>query len=217
MTDMPASERERQRSSGFGEDPRAFFDSVYLGTAPWDIGAPQPALTRLLDDRPPEGPVLDVGCGTGDLAIFLAARGLEVVGVDFVEGALVTARERAKPLPDSAAARLYFRAGDCLAPSRLGRRFGSIVDSGFLHLFEQEDRDRFVQDLPGALRPGGRYYLLAFAVEFPGPSPRLVTEEELRRRFSADRGWKTLEVRPAEFLSAFGPVPAIAGCFELAG
>ena len=30
--------------SRFGDDPRAFFDGVYQGVAPWGIGAAQPAL-----------------------------------------------------------------------------------------------------------------------------------------------------------------------------
>ncbi|HEU0053327.1 MAG TPA: class I SAM-dependent methyltransferase [Longimicrobium sp.] len=201
--------------SRFGEDPRAFFDLVYTDAAPWDVGAAQPALTALFDEHPPEGPVLDAGCGTGDLAIEVARRGLSVLGVDFVEAAVAEARERAAALPPGSADRLAFAVGDALHPSALGREFGAVVDSGFFHLFDQETRDRFAEELAGAIRPGGRYYLLAFAVEFPVPNtPLKVTEEELRARFSREAGWRTLALRPATFESRIAPVPAVAACFE---
>lgn len=200
--------------SGFGTDPREFFDSVYHEAPPWDIGGPQPGMTDLLDAHPPAGPVLDVGCGSGDLAIYLAERGLHVLGIDFVDAPVVQAREKADRLPTGVAGRLEFRVADALRPSLLGRRFGSVVDSGFFHLFDADERDRFVDDLAHTLLPGGRYYLLAFAVEFPPPSPRRVSEDELRARFTPEKGWRIREVRSAEFLSRIAPVPAIGACIE---
>ncbi|HEX2189148.1 MAG TPA: class I SAM-dependent methyltransferase [Longimicrobiaceae bacterium] len=200
--------------SRFGPDPRAFFDSVYRDVPPWDVGGPQPALSALLTEHPPADPVLDVGCGSGDLAIALARSGSEVLGVDFVDAAVAQAREKAAALPPGTARRLEFRAADALRPGLLRRRFGAVVDSGFLHLFEPEQRDGFVDDLALALLPGGRYYLLAFAVEFPPPSPRRVTEDELRTWFTPERGWRIVELRPAEFLSRVATVPAICACAE---
>lgn len=192
-----------------------FFDSVYRETPPWDVGEAQPDMRAMLDEWPPEAPVLDVGCGPGDLVIELARRGVEAVGVDVVEVAVVEARARAAALPPEAARRAGFRVGDALRPSTLGERFGAVVDSGFFHLFDPETRDRFAEDLAAVLPPGGRFYLLAFAVEFDMPNtPLKVTEEELRLRFSEDRGWRVLAIRPARFLSRIAPVPAVAACFE---
>lgn len=201
--------------SRFGPDPRAFFDGVYLETPPWDVGGAQPALTELFAEHPPEGPVLDVGCGSGDLAISLARGGLEVLGVDFVDAAVAHARDKAASLPPEVAGRLDFRVADALRPSLPGWWFGSVVDSGFLHLFDPAECDRFAVELAAALVPGGRYYLLAFATEFDIPhSPRAIGEEELRARFTAERGWRVLAVRPAEFQSRVAPVPATAACIE---
>lgn len=200
--------------SRFGPDPRTFFDSVYRDVPPWEIGGPQPALSALLDDHPPADPVLDVGCGSGDLAISLARRGLRVLGIDFVEAAVAQARKKAEALPPGVARLLEFQVADALRPARLGRRFGSAVDSGFFHLFDQDQRDRFADELARTLLPGGRYYLLAFAVEFPPPSPRQVTADELRARFTPKRGWRIRELRSAEFASRIAPVPAVGACIE---
>lgn len=200
----------------FGSDPHAFFKSVYQNIPPWDVGGPQPALSALFDEYPPASPVLDLGCGSGDLAIALAQRGLQVTGVDFVEAAIEQARAKAGALPAEVANRLNFQVGDALQPSLLKQQFGTATDSGFLHLFEAQPRDRFAEDLALALLPGGRYYLLAFAVDFGIPNvPRQVTEEELRARFTAEKGWRILDIRPAEFLSRVAPpTPAIRACVE---
>ena len=201
--------------SRFDSDPHPFFDAIYRDEAPWDIGRPQPALSALLDDYPPSSPVLDVGCGTGDLVFSLAQRGLEVLGIDFVEGAIGQAREKAEALPPEIAGLVEFTVANGLQLACLKRRFGAVVDSGFLHLFEQDQRDRFATELATALHPGGRYYLLGFAVEFDLPNtPRLISEEELQARFTTEKGWRILAVRHEQFLSRIAPVPAIAACIE---
>jgi hypothetical protein len=82
-------------------------------------------------------------------------------------------------------------------------------------LFEREQRDGFIDDLATVLLPSGRYYLLAFAVEFPIPnSPHQVTEAELRNHFTVEKGWRIHDIRTAEFLSRIAPVPAIRACIE---
>lgn len=193
-----------------------FFDSIY-GDAPppWDVGKAQPALSALFDAHPPEGPVLDAGCGSGDLAIDLAGRGLDVIGVDIVEAAIAQARQKADALPAEVARRLEFRVADALRPTLLGRPFGAVVDSGFFHLFDPPTRDAYADEIAAALRPGGRLYLLEFATEFPVPNtPLKVTDDELRARFTAERGWRVLALRAATFESRIAPVPAVAACFE---
>jgi len=199
----------------FGADPHKFFASVYDAAAPWDIGVPQPALTQLIAEFPLAEPVLDVGSGQGDLSIWIARQGLKVLGVEFVPAAVELARERAASLPAELAGNVEFRIADALRPSALGLQFGSIVDSGFYHLFEPQQCERFAAEVGAALRPGGRYYLLAFAVDLPSPDvPRGITDAELQRHFAARDRWKTLALRSAEFVSRVGSIPAICACFE---
>ena len=130
--------------SRFGSDPLAFFEAVYKNIPPWDIGAPQPAMAALLEKYRPSGPVLDVGCGSGDLAIHLAQRGYQVVGTDFAESAIAHAQSKLGTLVPTTAQSLTFQVADALKPSRLGRKFGAIVDSGFYHLFNADQCDQLI-------------------------------------------------------------------------
>lgn len=135
--------------------------------------------------------------------------------IDPLPAAIDQACTKAARLSADVRDRLEFAVGDALRPSLLGRSFGAVADSGFFHLFEPEDGDRFGSELSRILAPGGRYYLLAFAVAFPVPNtPRAVTEAEIRARFTAEQGWRILECRAAEFLSRIAPVPATCACIE---
>lgn len=200
----------------FGSDPHSFFNSVYAAAAPWEVGGAQPDMARLLDDYPPADPVLDLGSATGDLAIHLAHQGRMVVGLEFVETAVEQARQKTLSLPPDVRARLEFKVGDATRPAVLGIAFGAVVDSGFLHLLDPDETDRFVENLRAAMRPGGRYYLHEFAIEFPVDNvPRAVTEQEIRSRFSPSTGWKVIEIRTATFLNRVAqPAPAIVACVE---
>lgn len=202
--------------SRFGSDPHAFFEAVYRDSAPWDIGGAQPAMAELVSDYPPLDPTLDVGCGTGDLAIHLARLGHEVVGVDFVDAAIAEANRKRTALPSEVGRLVSFRVADALKLSTLDTQFGSVIDSGFLHLLNPEDTDRFVRELAAVLISGGRYYLHAFAVELPAENvPRPVTEREVMHRFREEEGWRVLDIRAAEFHSRVAPpVAAIAACVE---
>lgn len=84
------------------------FDAAYIGTPPWEIGRPQPAMLQLFDGGEVTGNVLDVGCGTGELALLAASRGLSATGVDSSPRAIAIARRRpptaASPLSASRSA-----------------------------------------------------------------------------------------------------------------
>jgi SAM-dependent methyltransferase len=62
---------------------RATFESIYAGNAPWDTGKPHEQFVGIADRV--VSPVLDAGCGTGAVALFFAARGHRVTGIDFVK------------------------------------------------------------------------------------------------------------------------------------
>ena len=202
--------------SRFGSDPLAFFNFVYQDIAPWEIGTPQPAMTAILEKYPPTNPILDVGCGSGDLAIYLAQHGYQVLGIDFVESAIQNARAKLDSLPHETAQFVSFKVADALKPSLLQQKFGAVVDSGFYHLFDPDQCDPLIDEIASILVPHGYYYLHEFAVEYPVPNmPRQVSAEEIRARFTIDRGWRIKEIQSVEFLSRVAPpVSAICACVE---
>ena len=168
----------------------ATFEGLYAGPAPWDIGNPQPQFTAIADRV--TGPILDAGCGTGEHALYFAARGHRVVGIDFVEEAIRRARRKA------AERRLAveFLVKDATELGDWEERFASVIDCGLFHVFSDDDRRRYVQGLAQVVEPGGRLFLMCFSDEEPGnEGPRRVSRQELYDAF-AD-GWVVESVQPA--------------------
>jgi SAM-dependent methyltransferase len=194
----------------------------YQRNAPWNIGKPQPALVKLLDKYPLSDTVLDVGCGAGDLALSIAKRGYSTLGIDLSEEAIDLCKNKAGSLNPEIQHLIYFRVGDALKPSQFYTQFGSIVDSGFYHLFDETEREQFADELFKSLNTGGRYYLLGFAINSPLPNaPKQVTQTEIIKRFTPTKGWNILELQSAEFLTVLPPprdrIPAILACIEKIG
>src|SRR5262245_54970273 len=118
---------------------RAAFESFYAAPAPWDIGKPQQPFVAVADRV--ASPVLDAGCGTGETALFSAARGHRGTGIDFAEVAIRRARRKAAERGLSA----DFLVQDALALGAGGERFASVIDSGLFHVFSDDHRRRYVQ------------------------------------------------------------------------
>ena len=173
----------------------ARWDWAYTdGTAPWDIGRPQPAFVRLADAGEIASPVLDCGCGTGEHALMLAARGMEVMGVDVAPHAIARARSKAF----DRGLRADFRVADALALGSLGRRFATVLDSGFFHTLSDDERPRYLASLAAAMEPNAVLHLLAFSELTPGDAgPRRITQDELRATF--DDGWTVDRIEADRF------------------
>ncbi len=171
----------------------ARFDALYAGTPPWDIGRPQPAFLALAEAGAIRGRVLDVGCGTGEHVLMAAGLGLEATGVDLAAAAIDIARGKARDRGLTA----RFLVWDALQLAALGEQFDTVLDCGLFHIFADDDRPRFVDNLRAVLRPGGRSFLLCFSDRQPGVlGPRRVTQDELRASF--DDGWRVDSIEPAK-------------------
>jgi SAM-dependent methyltransferase len=180
------------------------WDLSYTGdeAAPWDIGRPQRAFARLAADGLLRGQVLDAGCGTGEHSLLAAASGADfVIGVDV--SAVAIERARLKAAERGLAAR--FEVADALRLDHLGMSFDTVIDSGLFHVFDDQDRARYVGSLGSVLRPGGTCYLMCFSDRQPGDfGPRRVSEPELRAAF-AD-GWVVAEIVADAFDINRGPI-----------
>ncbi|MFN7813483.1 MAG: class I SAM-dependent methyltransferase [Planctomycetia bacterium] len=169
------------------------FTAAYAAARqPWDIGRPQAAFVAAAENIC--GRVLDIGCGTGDLAIWLAEQGRTVTGVDFLAVPLARAREKAAALGVQA----NFLQMDARAVGTLPERFDAVTDCGLFHSFDDVGRAAYVQALTVLLEPGGRLCLLCFADAEPGThGPRRVSQQEIRAAFAA--GWVIESIEPARF------------------
>jgi SAM-dependent methyltransferase len=182
------------------DSPHPPWDASYTGDtlAPWDIGRPQPTFVRLADEGKLAGRVLDSGCGTGENALLAASRGADVIGIDVAPTAI--ARARAKAAKRGLTVR--FEVADVLDLGHLDLDVDTIIDSGVFHVFDDEDRARYVDSLAAVIRSGGSYYLMCFSDQQPGDwGPRRVRAAELRSAFRD--GWAvesvsadTFEVNP---------------------
>jgi len=180
------------------------YDAAYTGAPNWDIGRPQPDFVALAEAGLVRGPVLDVGCGTGELALFLARHGHDVLGIDLSAMAIQQAREKGcwRRIP------ARFLVLDALDLPRLrdrGFTFNTVVDSAMFHVLGGRERDRLVEALAAVFRPGGLYCVL-------GDAPRDdrdgygITPAELRRRFGD--GWEVTFAYRTTFQRRWGGSPA---------
>ena len=172
------------------------WDDVYRRSdaPPWDIDRPQQAFQSLADRGLLSGALLDAGCGTGEHTLLAAAHGAVATGVDLSGAAIERAREKAQQRGLTA----RFECGDVLALPLPHASFDTVVDSGLFHVFDDEDRQRYVATLARALRPEGICYLMCFSDKQPGDwGPRRVTQAELREAF-AD-GWTFERIDAAQF------------------
>ncbi|MGZ4937666.1 MAG: class I SAM-dependent methyltransferase [Halobacteriota archaeon] len=171
---------------------RILFNIVYEGTPRWDIGHPQREFVQLEDADEIKGSVLDVGCGTGENALYLASRGHEVWGVDFTPRAIEKARDKAARRHLN----VTFLVRDVLQLGMFGRDFDTVIDSALFHTLSDEERPLFASSLADVLRRGGAYFMICFSELEPGSyGPRRVKRTDIHETFT--RGWHVKYIRPA--------------------
>lgn len=177
-----------------------FFEKAYHTTPPWDIGRAQREFIRLEESGEIAGDVLDVGCGTGENALFLAGCGHKVWAMDSAPRAIGIARSKA----DERGLAVTFLVEDTMSLHEIGRTFDTVIDSGLFHTLPDPERPRFVWNVSEVLKPGGTYFMLAFSELEPGGyGPRRITKKEIQAAFS--EGWRINEIREAVFESHTRP------------
>lgn len=149
-----------------------FKERYASGTIPWDDDLPPPELMALAEEMT-AGRALDLGCGYGRSSIYLAAKGWQVDGVDFVPQAVEIAAERAAAA--GVAGRIRFHAAPVSSLDFLRGPYDLALDIGCMHSMPVRELIAYRDELLRLLPDGGVYLLFAHLRETPDSN-----EEELR-------------------------------------
>jgi len=135
------------------------YDAWYRwGTPPW-VGGPRPELVDLVNAgtlKPCRA--VDLGCGVGDNAVFLAEHGFTVTGVDFSPSAIARACAKAT----AAAVKVDFFVDDLTRLRRLQGPYDLLVDYGTLDDLDAAGRDAYVRAVIPLAAPGARFLIWCF-------------------------------------------------------
>jgi SAM-dependent methyltransferase len=166
---------------------KVFYELGYKHfTMPWE-GGPRSELVELVESgrlRPCRA--VDLGCGSGANAVFLAENGFEVTGVDFAASALV----KAARLAEERQVKVDWVQDDLTHISRVRGPFDLLVDYGALDDHNHRDRALYVNEVTPLARPGARFLLWCFEWkprwwERRLPVAMAMAPGEVERRFGA--------------------------------
>lgn len=143
-------------------DEPAFWDGLYGDRSrgvPFFVNVPDENLVELLrNDGGRTGRAIDIGCGPGRNALFLAKRGWAVEAVDLSPVAIGWARERAA----EAGLDLSFYCGSVISLELEAAGYDLVYDSGCLHHIPPHRRPAYLRLVRRLLKPDGHFGLVCF-------------------------------------------------------
>ena len=128
------------------------------GSIPWDQQDPPPEVVDIVASLP-VGRALDLGCGLGRASIYLAQRGWQVDGVDFVRQAIKQARLRATQA--GVTKQVNFFQSPVTQMDFLEGPYDFALDVGCAHGLNEKDLFDYHQELVRLLKPGAVFLLFA--------------------------------------------------------
>ncbi|VAW30943.1 hypothetical protein MNBD_CHLOROFLEXI01-54 [hydrothermal vent metagenome] len=140
------------------ESMERFSERYATGNVPWDAQLPPPEVEALLN-RLPAGLALDLGCGYGRTSIYLAQRGCQVDGIDFVPQAIVEAKRRADEV--GVGQQIQFWQGSVAELGFLNGHYDLAIDIGCMHSLNPPLQVAYRDELLRLLRPRATYLLFA--------------------------------------------------------
>ena len=177
------------------------YDAIAQLYDPWSRSVVEDVAFYLDEARRARPPVVELGVGTGRIAVPIAAEGIPVVGVDSSAGMLAVCRERAELA--GVGDRLELRLGDLRRPP-IDERVELVICPfrSFLHLEDERERRAALAAAFALLQPGGRLIFDVFAPgrddieqthgrwleREPGIHERALWDEERRRLVLSVRG-----------------------------
>ena len=184
----------------------------YLGH--WDYQVPSQELVAAVACQllPAGGTVLDIGCGAGREAIFLAKCGFRVIGVDISTKALEIAKSRA----EEAGTKVDWRQGSFFALPVEDETIDFVNDRGALHLVTETERPQFAAELKRVLKPRGKV-LLRGASTFAGEEGFTpITAESIDAHFPPE-DFSRGPILPITLVSDGGTLDAMIAVLQKSG
>jgi SAM-dependent methyltransferase len=181
-----------------------FLERYETGRIPWNAELPPPEVIDLVAEMSP-GRALDLGCGYGRSTIYLAQKGWQADGIDFVPQAIAEARRRAEAA--GVLAQAHFHVGSVGKLDFLEGAYQFALDVGCLHALSEEAMQGYRSGLQRLLEPGAVYLLFAHLRAEDEPidedKPRGITEAMVRQLFAdgftlerTELGWTQVEDKP---------------------
>lgn len=166
---------------------RTIFTRLYkrattVEALPWHREDPPALLEQAVAHTPTRGRVLDLGCGEGVYATWLAQQGFAVTAIDFVPAAIDAARARA----EAAGVAVDLHLGDVVEHAP-GEPYEIVLDSGCLHHLPKAKVAAYRKRLDEWLAPGGSFVLVHFAHKGKVPvpmGPNALTRDEAVAMFA---------------------------------
>lgn len=143
----------------------------------------------------PGSRILDLGCGTGDIAIWQASLGYAAYGIDIASSAIAWAEEKAH----SQAVQVEFTVGSVLELSPYANRFFHLViDGRCLHCIIGPDRAHTLASIYRVLQPGGGFLLQSMCGEVMEASSMRQAFDPASYCLINEQGIATRYIGPAE-------------------
>jgi methyl halide transferase len=180
-------------------NPQHWEDQYDHGACVWETGMPSTELCHVLAEyRVPRPRALELGCGTGASAVWLATQGFTVNAVDLSSLAIRKARRRAR----AAGVAVEFRKADLTKPHVLDGPFDFFFDGGCYHAVRLADREGYLQAVLRATRPGAVGLVLLGNADEPEDAvgPPVVEERQVRAEWGAQ--FEIVNLRPFRFDAA---------------
>ena len=164
---------------------KLFFTLLYLTRPPWDTGITPPELVSFIDSSSP-GRALDLGCGTGTNAIYMAQHGWKVTGVDFIPRAIHIARQKA----ELAGVGVDFYIDSVTRLKGIQGSFDLILDIGCFHNLQEKERRIYIHNLKRLQNNHGTFLIYTF-IQDSSDQKSGISEADIE----AMRGFMQLESR----------------------
>ncbi len=175
---------------------KQYFNEVYhdkatLENVPWVTGAVGiEILKKIINKQIPAGmSILDVGCGFGTEAVFMARHGHRVAAID-ADPAIIAKAEKYAALLDT---KVDFRVQNFLEIEQLKEFAGAfdiVTDQGCFHHILPQDRQAYKNAVKYCLKSGGRYFMRGFSYLMPpstsGNGPIRLTSDDILNTFLTD-------------------------------